>query len=240
MATYRFGLASLGGVNLELDILAGSITADDLGAELEVHALLLQQLLSGLGDLSIHTGTADLVEEFDDSNLGAESGPDGTHLQTDDTAANDDHLLGNLLEGQSTSTGDDTLLIDLEAGERGGLATGSNEDILAGKALLAAVVQVDLDLVFVDEGTGALDVLDAVLLKEEFDTLGQAGNGGILGLHHILQVELDIADFDTAVLGVVKDLVIEMGVVEKRLGRNAADVETSSSESAALLNTSDF
>ena len=51
---------------------------------------------------------------------------------------------------------------------------------------------------------------------------------------------MDIADFDTAVLGVVKDLVIEMGVVEKRLGRNAADVETSSSESAALLNTSDF
>jgi len=29
------------------------------------------------------------------------------------------------------------------------------------------------------------------------------------------QVKLDIADFDTAVLCVVKDLVIDMGVVEK-------------------------
>lgn len=214
--TYGLRLATLGSIDLELHQLTRLVTADDLGVELELHTLLLEKLLGSLGDLSVHAGTTDLAEELDNGDLGAESRPDGGHLKTNDTTTNDGHGLGDLLEGDGTGAGDDALLVNLKTGEGGGLGTGGDEDVLAANAGLAALVEVDLDLVLVDERAGALDVLDAVLLEEELDTLGQAGDGSLLGLHEVGQVELDIADLDTAVLGVVEDLVVEVRVVEER------------------------
>ena len=55
-----------------------------------------------------------------------------------------------------------------------------------------------------------------------------------------LEKLLDIADLDTAVLGVVEDLVVEVGVVQERLGGDAADVQAGSAEGAALLDTGDL
>lgn len=162
------------------------------------------------------------------------------HLETDDTATNDDHLLGDFLERDSTSGGDDPLLIDGQAGERCGLGTGGNENVLGADRGLAALNEVDSDGVLVLECAGALDVLDVVLLEEELDTLGQTSNRRILRLHHGREVELDIADLDTAALGVVEDLVVEVRVVQERLGRNAADVQAGSAEGAALLDTGDL
>lgn len=88
-----------------------------------------------LPDLGVHTGT-DGTQVLDDRDLGTESRPDGTELQTDDTATNDDHLgtsaiyflcdrsnvvthlLWDLLEVESTSGADDPLLVNLDTGER--------------------------------------------------------------------------------------------------------------------------
>lgn len=215
--TYRLSLATLGGIDVQLDRLARLVTINDLGGQLEVDALLLQDLLGLLGDLGVHAGAADLVQELDNGDLGAQTGPDRGHLEANDAATNDDHLLGDLLQGDGTGAADDALLVNLKAGERGGLGAGGDEDVLADDARLAAVVELDLDLVLVDEGAGALEVLDAVLLEEELDTLGEAGDGGVLGLHQVGQVQLDVVDLDTSVLGVVEDLVVEMRVVEEGL-----------------------
>ena len=157
------------------------------------------------------------------------------HLQTNNTTTNDNHLLGDLLESKSAGASDDALLINLQAGERGGLGTGGNEDVLATHGLLTTLQQVDLDGVGVDEGASTLDVVDAVLLQQELNTLGQTIDGRVLGLHHLGQVQLHIADLDTALLGVVEDLVVEMRVVEEGLGRDTADVQASTAELAALL-----
>lgn len=212
----RFGLATLGRVNLELDLVARLVTADNLGVELELKTLLLEDLLGVLGDLSVHTWATNLAEELDNGDLGAKSRPDGGHLKTNDTTTNDGHGLRDLLKGDSTSAGDDALLVDLKTGERSGLGTSSNKDVLAANAGLTALVEVDLDLVLVDERTSTLDVLNAVLLEEVLDTLGETADGGLLGLHEVGQVKLDLADLDTAGLGVVEDLVVEMRVVEER------------------------
>lgn len=234
--TYRLGLATLGGVNLKLDLLARLVAANNLGVELELKTLLLEDLLGVLGDLGIHTRATNLAEELDDGDLGAKSRPDGGHLKTNDTTTNDSHGLGNLLEGNSTSAGDDALLINLEAGEGGGLRSSGDQNVLAADAGLTALVEVDLDLVLVDERTSTLDVLNTVLLEEVLDTLGKTGDGGLLGLHEVGEVKLDIADLDTAVLGVVENLVVKMRVVEERLGGNAADVQAGTTERATLLN----
>ncbi len=234
--SYRLRLASFSRVNLELDDATTLVTADNLGAELEVDALLLQQFLGQLGDLGIHTWATDLVKKLDDGDLGTQPRPHGTHFQTDNTTTDDDHLLRDLREGESAGARDDALLIDLEAWKRGGLATSGNENVLTLDTGLAALVQGNLDLMLVDEGSSALDILDTVLLEQKLDALRQARDGCFLRLHHALQVELDIADLDTPALGVVEDLVVQVGVVEERLGRNTTDVETGATEGAALLN----
>jgi hypothetical protein len=68
----------------------------------------------------------------------------------------------------------------------------------------------------VDERTSTFDVLDAVLLEEVLDTLGETADGSLLGLHEVGQVKLDLADLNTAGLGVVENLMVEMRVVEER------------------------
>jgi hypothetical protein len=55
-----------------------------------------------------------------------------------------------------------------------------------------------------------------------------------------LEVELDITDIDTAIFSIVEDLVVKVGIVEERLGGNAADIETGATEGTALLNTGDL
>lgn len=159
------------------------------------------------------------------------------HLQTDDTTANNNHLLRNLLQRESTSAGDDSLLVDVQAGKGSRLTSRGDDNVLTPVGLLAAAQQLDLDLVFVDEGAGTLDVGDTVLLQQELNTLGQAIDGGVLGLHHLLKVELDISDLDTALLGVMQDLVIEVGVVEERFRGDTADVQASTTQGTALLDT---
>jgi len=135
------------------------------------------------------------------------------HLETNDTTTNDNHLLGDLGKGKGAGAGDDALLINGETGEVGGFGASGDQDVLSAEGLLTTVVESDLDGVGINERTGTLEVVNAVLLKKELNTLGQAIDGLVLGLHHLGQVELNIADLDTALLGVVKDLVVEVGVV---------------------------
>lgn len=159
------------------------------------------------------------------------------HLETNDTTADDSHLLGHLLKRNGTSACDDLLLIDGQAGEWRSLRTRSNEHVLRANGGLATFSKVDCNGVLILESTSALDVLDVVLLEEEFDALGQTGNGGVLRLHHGREIELDIADFDTTTLGIVEDLVVEVRVVKERFRGDAADVQAGSAEGATLLDT---
>lgn len=230
-------VALLDVLDLDLDGLALHVSGKHLGAKLELDALLGQHLLGGLGDLVVHT-SANGVLELDNGHLRAETGPDGTHLQTNDTATNDDELLGDALEGKSTGGRDNLLLINGDAGEGGGLGAGGNDDVLGLDVDgLAALNGVDLDLGVGDERAGALVVGDLVLLEEHLDTAGKTLDGGLLGLLHLGDVHLDVRDLDTSVGGVGLDGVVHLRVVEQRLGGNAANVEAGSSERASLLDT---
>lgn len=159
------------------------------------------------------------------------------HLETNDTTTDDNHLLGNLGESESTSAGDDALLVNGEAGEVSGFGTSGDNDVLGAESLLTTIVEGNVDSVSVNKRAGTLNVVNAVLLEEELNTLGETLDGGVLGLQHLGEVELDIANFDTALLGVVENLVVEVGVVEEGLGGNAADVQAGTTEGSALLDT---
>lgn len=138
------------------------------------------------------------------------------HLKTNDTTSDHNHLLGNLGEGESASAGDDTLLINGETGEVGGLGTSGDQDVLSAQGLLTTVIEGNVDGVSIDERASTLDVVNAVLLEKELNTLGETVDGLVLSFHHLRQIQLNITDFDTALLGIVKNLVVKMGVVEER------------------------
>lgn len=70
-------LATLGGLDVQGDERTAVVTLDNLGAGLELDALLGQDLLGLLGDLGVHTRTADLAKELHDGNLSTETGPNG-------------------------------------------------------------------------------------------------------------------------------------------------------------------
>lgn len=76
MRPYCLGLSTLSSIDLQLDLVPALVAAHNLGAGLEVDALLLQDLLGALGDLGVHSGAADLVQELNNGDLAAETGPD--------------------------------------------------------------------------------------------------------------------------------------------------------------------
>ena len=162
------------------------------------------------------------------------------HLESNNTTTNDSHLLGDFLERNGTSASDNLLLINGQTRERCSLRTGGNENVLATDSGFSALCKVDSNGVLVLERTSTLDVLDVVLLEKELNSLCKTGNGGLLCLHHSGEVELDISDLDSAALGVVEDLVVEMRVVEERLGGNAANVQAGSAERATLFDAGDL
>jgi len=83
-----------------------------LGAELELEALLGKDLLEGLGRGCVHS-SADRGLELDHGDLGTEAAPDRAELEADDASADDDQLLGDLLEREGAGRVDDGLLVDL-------------------------------------------------------------------------------------------------------------------------------
>lgn len=68
---------TLRGLDAEGDGGATVVTLGDLGAGLELDALLTQDLLGLLGDLGVHTGTTNLVQKLNDGNLGPKTRPNG-------------------------------------------------------------------------------------------------------------------------------------------------------------------
>lgn len=223
---HRLGLSTLCSLNVELQQGLAIIPGSDLGVEHELHALLGQSLLNVLADLSVHAWSSDLAQELNNSDLRAQSAPDTAHLQTNDTTANDNHLLWHLFQGNGAGGCDDILLVDCKTWEWCALGAGRDDDVLSAHARLAAIGQVNSHSVFIGEGTRSLEIFHVVLLEQKFNAFCQTVDGSVLCLHHLLQVELDVADLDSAVFGVVEDLVVQVRIVEEGFGGNAADIQT--------------
>lgn len=224
----------------DLDNITLADDALDMLAEHEVELLLLKGLLEGLGNLKINT-RGDAVSVTDDSHLRAETLVDRTELETDDTSTDDNETLGNLSEGESTSGSDDALLIDSDTGENSGLRTSGDEDVVGLDDLRTTSVEGDSDLVLASDLTLTDDVVDLVLLEKTLNTLGKTSDSLLLGLHEATHVHGDVlTTHDTIVLEVVLGGSVVVSGVKKSLGRNATNVQASTTEGATHLNASDL
>ncbi len=61
-----FFFSAFRGFDFETNARAAGVTFEDFGIEFEFHALLFENLFGGFGDVSVHSWTTNLAEEFDD------------------------------------------------------------------------------------------------------------------------------------------------------------------------------
>src|ERR1043166_5959737 len=92
------------------DRVATFFHADDLGGQLELHALARQDALEMLGNLAVQP-RGDAVEEFHHRHLAAEPAPHAAQLEPDIAGAHHQHSLGHALERQRPGGRDDALLV---------------------------------------------------------------------------------------------------------------------------------
>lgn len=118
-------------------------------------------------DLAINTSATDGTKELDDGDISTETTPDAAHLQPNDTSANDYELFRDLLQAEHTRGAHDLLLVDGDAaaGERRDFGARSDNNALGIDLRLATVEQLNGDAGGGNEGRGAFDVFDAILLE---------------------------------------------------------------------------
>mmetsp|Transcript_37497 Transcript_37497/g.84557 ORF Transcript_37497/g.84557 Transcript_37497/m.84557 type:complete len:212 (+) Transcript_37497:658-1293(+) len=149
------------------------LNASDLGLQLEVHALLLQNSKELLGNLAINANATNGVEELHYGDVRPETSPHGAQLQADDAAADDSELLWDLVQSQSSSARDNLLLIEVYAWQAHDIRACGQHDVLCLDDLLAALAERNLDRIGACQGAVALDIVNLVVLEEHLNALGQ-------------------------------------------------------------------
>src|SRR5262249_5008721 len=108
---------------------------------------------------------------------------------------------------------------------------GREHDLLRGQHASAAVVRLDLDALAGEELAVTLQRRDTCALEQRQDAAGHALHDGRLALLHGGQIERHTGRLDAVDRQLRLHLVIQLGRLEQRLGRNAAGVEAGTAES---------
>src|SRR5690606_32063089 len=192
---------------------------------------LLGQYLEGfLGDLLIGS-RQELVHRFDDGHFGTEACPDRTQFETDDTRADDAQASRNALEIQRTGGVDDDLLIDRRRRNIHRLGAGSQDDVLGGQRLGAAIELGDFHLLAGQQLAVAFENGHAIGLQQRRNAAGEVLNDLVLARDHGRHVHLDIAGANAMDVEALVGFVELVGAVEQRLGGDATHVQASAAQS---------
>ena len=239
VSLHLLGLAVLNTLHTHADLAISLLGSHHLGVELKLDPLLSHDSLELFAHVHVNTHASNMTQELNSSDLSAESGPDGAKLHSNDSGSDEDHLLRNLLETQSSGGAHNRLLIDLDTGERGDLGAGGNHDVLGVDHLGdLAIRSEDRHLVRAGDGAMALKVGDLVPLKQHLNAPGQSRDSFLLLSHHLLEVKADLTG-DNASVGEVTVLghVIVVGVVEEGLAGDAAHVKAGTAQGRIFLDT---
>src|SRR5690349_119223 len=127
VAVQRF----LRAISFDLDENAISLAAasDNARAGSQIESLATKNTVAFLDDVIVHAGE-NRGHELDDSDLRTESAPDGSELEADDTAPDDDEVSGNARNGESADVREDALLVDFEEWELDWYGSRRNDDVL--------------------------------------------------------------------------------------------------------------
>mmetsp|Transcript_4048 Transcript_4048/g.13098 ORF Transcript_4048/g.13098 Transcript_4048/m.13098 type:complete len:546 (+) Transcript_4048:298-1935(+) len=213
-------------------------------AHLELHALLLEDLLELLCDLVVDAGR-DAVEVLDDGHLGAEPPPHGAHLEADDAGADDNELLRDLLKVEAACRVDDHLGVVVHRHRRprhtGRHGARRDDDVLRGQRLRgAALHRVHGDRARRGDLSLPLEVVDLVLLEETLNAASQTRHRLRFVLHQLVKVHLDVVGGDAVRTPPFRCLLIQVRGVQQRLGRDAPHIEARAAQPSSHLYAGDF
>jgi hypothetical protein len=135
-------------------------------------------------------------------------------------------------------TGDDPLVIDLDARHAARCRSGGDDDLARLERLLFPVG--DLDRAAAGEPGRPLDPGDLVLLEQELDALREPAHDLVLACVHLRHVDRwrAIRNDNSPLLRVLNDLQ-GMGMLEQRLGWNATPDQTGATEDLLFLDNGD-
>src|SRR5690606_33999771 len=150
-------------------------------------------------------------------------------LETDHPGAYDAEPLRRLGELERTGRVDDPLAVELRDRQLDRHGPGRDHDVLRFEHLLA-VRPVHLHASAFEETPMALDRRDTGGLEERVDAGRQLLHDRALALEHLADIDAERPDGD-AVRGELRlRTVIELGRLEQRLRRDAADVQARAAE----------
>src|ERR1700680_503912 len=231
---HGLALAAAGGLDRHLERLTLGLHGGTLVAEADLDALLLLDALELARHVGVHTGQ-DAVEELDHLDLGAETAPHAAELKADHAGADHQQLLRHCAQREGAGRRHDALLVDLYSAQPRHVGTGGDHDIFGVQRLLLAAFASDLHLARARDAAGAVESVDLVLLEEEIDALDVALYPLVLEFLHARQIELRRRHTDAHGGELVASLLEQLGGIEQRLRRDAADVEAGAAEGPVLL-----
>ena len=165
---------------------------------------------------------------LDDGDLGAEGAPHARELDADDTAAEHDHRRRHPVEAQRLLGGDHALAVDLEAGQRAGVGAGGEHEVVP-----VYVASPTVTVTGAGHPALALDDGDPAGLDQPGEALEEPAHDAVL-------VGVDAGHVDAVERGADPELlglagrVGDLGRVQQRLRRDAADVQAGAAEVALL------
>ena len=183
-----------------------------------------ESALEKIGDFEIET-EGDAREEFEDGDLGAEAIPDRAELETDRARADNQEFFRRFIEAERLSAAHDRDAVEGHAREIDRHAAGCDDDVIAGNLGRVAFVRLNAHLARRGDGAESGEGGDFVALHQRAYAAGESFHDFVLATEHGGEIETDFVE-DDAVFG--RFLFRENKMVargEKRLARDAADVE---------------
>ena len=212
--------------HIERDLVLGHVGLRHLGAGDHLDTALAVALGERVRGLGVFDGK-NAWEGLDERDLHAERREDIGELHADRAGADDRQGLGNALHQERLVGRNHGRLVDLEADLRNPFDAGTGRDH-DGLFRLVDVVA-DLHLLAGLQHAGASHDRNLVLLHQKLDPFGVLIGNPARALHRDTVVGLHAAGLDAKVLGFLEQIG-DVGGVEQRFGRNAADVHADAAQ----------
>ena len=209
--------------------LAGDLGLGDLGAQLDVQALLLELARGQLGDLGVG-GRQELRHRLEDGDLGAQALPHAAQFQADDAGADHGQPLRDLGEVQRADVVDDVLAVELRERQLDRIRAGGQDHVAALEFDLGTVVLLDLDHVARLQLGEAVVRGDLVGLEQHGDAAGELLNDAVLAGDHLRHVDRGVLEADAVLVELVQHVLVLVGRVQQRLGRDATHAQAGAAQ----------
>jgi hypothetical protein len=204
-----------------------------LGLQVDAAEALRDPLGQRRDDVLVDAGDQ-LVQQLDDGHLGTELGVDGSHLQADDAAADDQQPLWDPFGLQRTGRVDHPRVVVGDERERRRLRPAGHDRLLEADRGPGAVLADHFEQV--GRGEAALPGHDRhlALLGQASQAAGEPADHRVLPGEQFVQVDGWLAERQP-VLGHLPRLGDDLRGVQQRLGRDAADVEADPAQGRAAV-----